>query len=78
MCERIAVRVPVDFSILVTWGIVAFAVAGEAWACQNFEIGGLPFHFALSCFHNFTVWPYFSIYYSCVSNAKVNLWLNNN
>ena len=78
MCERIAVRVPVDFSILVTWRIVAFAVAGEARACQNFEIGGLPFHFALSCLHNFTVWPYFSIYYSCVSNAKVNLWLNNN
>jgi hypothetical protein len=24
----------------------------------------------------FTLWPYFSIYYSCVYNAKMNLWLN--
>ena len=24
----------------------------------------------------FTLWPYFSIYYSCVYNAKMNPWLN--
>jgi hypothetical protein len=41
ICKRIGVRVPVDLSMLVTWRIVAFAVAGEARACQNFEIGGL-------------------------------------
>jgi hypothetical protein len=46
ICKRIGVRVPVDLSMLVTWRIVAFAVAGEARACQNFEIGGLPFHLA--------------------------------
>ena len=53
ICERIGVRVTVDLSILVTWRIVAFAVAGEARAGQNFEIGGLPFHFALSSLRNF-------------------------
>ena len=53
ICERIGVRVPVDLSILVTWRIVAFAVAGEARDCQNFEIGGVPFHLALSSLHNF-------------------------
>ena len=30
--------------------IVAFDVAGEAWACLNFEIGGLIVDLALSCF----------------------------
>ena len=53
ICERIGVRVPVDLSILVTWRNVAFVVAGEARACQNFEIGGLPFLLALSRFRNF-------------------------
>jgi uncharacterized membrane protein len=53
ICERIGVRVTVDLSILVTWRIVAFAVAGEARACQNFEIGCLPFHLALSSLRNF-------------------------
>ena len=76
ICERIWVRVPVDLSILVTWMIVAFAVAGEARACQNFDIGGLPFHLALSSLHNFHIVAVFSIYYSCVYNAKMNLWLN--
>ena len=52
ICERIGVHVPVDLSILVTWRIVAFAVVGEARACQNFEIGGLPFHLALSILRN--------------------------
>ena len=33
ICERIGVRVPVDISILVTWSIVAFVVAGKAVAC---------------------------------------------
>ena len=28
ICDRIGVRVPVDFSILVTWRTVSFAVAG--------------------------------------------------
>ena len=54
ICERIGARVPVDLSILVTWRIVAFAVAGEARACQNFEIGGVPFHLALSSLHIFS------------------------
>ena len=53
ICERIGVRVPVDLSILVTWRNVAVVIAGEARACQNFEIGGLPFLLALSCFRNF-------------------------
>jgi uncharacterized membrane protein len=53
ICESIGARVPVDLSILVTWGIVAFAVAGEARVCKNFEIGGLPFHLALSSLRNF-------------------------
>ena len=53
MCERIGVHVSVDFSILVTWVIVAYAVADEAWPCQNFEIGGLPFHFAFILFSQF-------------------------
>ena len=53
ICERIGVHVPVDISILVTWRIIAFAVVGEARACQNFEIGGLPFHLALSILRNF-------------------------
>ena len=51
--ERIGVRVPVDLSILVTWRIVAFAVAGETRACQKFEISGMSFHLALSCLRNF-------------------------
>ena len=51
--EHIGVCVPVDLSILVTWKIVAFVVAGKARACQNFEIGGLRFHLALSSFRNF-------------------------
>ena len=50
ICERI---VPVDISILVTWRIVAFVVAGEARTYQNFEIGGLPFHLTLSSLRNF-------------------------
>ena len=37
ICERIGVRVPVDLSILVTWRIVAFAVAGETRACQTLK-----------------------------------------
>ena len=53
ICKRIGVRVPVDLSMLVTWRIVAFGVAGEARAYQNFEIGGLPFHLALSSLRNF-------------------------
>ena len=53
ICERIGVCVPVDLSILVKWRIAAFAVAGEARACQNFEIGSLPFHLALSSLRNF-------------------------
>ena len=53
ICERIGVHVPVDLSILVTWRIVAVAVVGEARACQNCEIGGLPFHLALSILRNF-------------------------
>jgi uncharacterized membrane protein len=51
ICDCIVVRVPVDLSILVTWMIVAFAVVGRARACQNFEIGGMFVHLALSCFH---------------------------
>ena len=53
ICGRIEVHVPVDLSILVTWRIVAFAVAGEARACQNFEISGLPFHLVLSSLRNY-------------------------
>jgi hypothetical protein len=53
ICEHIEVRVPVDLSILATWRIVAIAVAGEARARQNFEIGGLPFHLALSSLRSF-------------------------
>ena len=53
ICERIGVRVPVDLSILITWRIVAFDVAGEVRAFQNFEIGGLPFHLDLSSLRNF-------------------------
>ena len=53
ICERIGVRIPVDLSILVAWRIVVVVVAGEARACQNFEIGGLPFHLALSSLRNF-------------------------
>jgi hypothetical protein len=53
ICERIGVRVPVDLSIFITWRIVAFTVAGEARACQNLEIGDLPFHLALSSLRNF-------------------------
>ena len=53
ICERIGVRVRVDLSILVTWRIVAFAVAGLSQACQNFEIGDLPFRLALSSLRNF-------------------------
>jgi hypothetical protein len=69
ICERIGVHVPVDLSILVTWRIVAVAVVGEARACQNCEIGGLPFHLALSILRNFP------LYNSCVYNSKMNLWL---
>jgi hypothetical protein len=43
----------VFISILVTWRIVAFAVAGLSQACQNFEIGDLPFRLALSSLRNF-------------------------
>ena len=53
ICMHIGVRVPADLSMLVTWRIVAFAVADEARACQNFEIGGLPFHLAISSLRNF-------------------------
>lgn len=53
ICNRIRVRVPFDPSILVTWRVVAFAVAGGAWACQNIEIGGLFVHLALSCFREY-------------------------
>ena len=53
ICGRIEVHVPVDLSILVTWRIVAFAVAGETRACQKFEIGGMSFHLALSSLRNF-------------------------
>ena len=53
ICNRISVRVPVDLSILVTWRVVAFAVAGGARAFQNFEIGGLFVHLALSCFREY-------------------------
>jgi hypothetical protein len=38
ICGRIEVHVPVDLSILVTWMIVAFAVAGEAPPALNFVL----------------------------------------
>ena len=53
ICERIEIRVPVDLSISVTLGFVAFDVAGIAQDSQNFEIGGLPFHLALFCFRKY-------------------------
>ena len=66
ICDRIGVGVPVDLSNLVTWRIVAFAVASEARVRQNFEIGGLFVHLAFSCFcKNFTLWPYYSTYRGC-------------
>ena len=37
ICEGNGVRVPVDLSILITWRIVAFAVAGEKWDCQTLK-----------------------------------------
>jgi hypothetical protein len=59
-----------NLSILVTWRIVAFAVAGEARACQNFEIGGLPFHLALSRLRNFHV-IHLGIIHTTIIDGKI-------
>ena len=39
--------------ISLFWLHGVFAVASEARVCQNSEIGGLPFHLALSSLRNF-------------------------
>jgi hypothetical protein len=75
ICERIGVRVPVDLSILVTWRIVAFAVPVKHGLAKTLKSAVCLFILPYPVYAIFTLWPYFSIYYSCVYNAKMNLWL---
>lgn len=63
----LGVHVTVDISF-------ALAVVSAVEACQNFWIGRLHFHLALSCFHKWNNHAAAVFYYLlslCLSNAKI-------